>query len=365
MKTQQYNKYAFISYNHQDERYAKWLQRKLEAYRLPTGIVNEYKKSSYLQPVFRDKTDLNSGILGDELRKNLETSKYLIVICSKHSAASKWVNEEVDAFIHLGRVSRIIPVLVEDVSDPNTIYPPCLRQHFITNPQDEVLAVTISDGRQQTLIRVVSRLLEISYDELWKRHERERKRNIILISSITPVLCALLYYFIVPISLEIHIRDEQHHLPLPESALLTFNDAEYSLTSLDTTLAIHNIPGYYRGRKLPVGLSAKWYDAINDEVSIGFGTSFRHEIALQRDSTFAVFAGEVRNTEGQPVSGAIVSIGDEQRVTDDNGYFRIDFPVSQQSPTKEIKISKDGYDELLRDDESPDAQLVYILHSSE
>ena len=33
---QKYRYYAFISYNHRDEREAKWLQRQLEHYRLPS-----------------------------------------------------------------------------------------------------------------------------------------------------------------------------------------------------------------------------------------------------------------------------------------------------------------------------------------
>ena len=92
-------RYAFISYNHKDKDMAKWLQAKLESYKLPTEIHNEFEDSRYLRPVFRDKTDLNTGILSDELRKNLQTSKYLVVLCSPNSAHSKWVNDEVKAFI--------------------------------------------------------------------------------------------------------------------------------------------------------------------------------------------------------------------------------------------------------------------------
>ena len=49
------NCYAFISYNHRDIKAAKWLHKKLESYKLPTEIHNEYEDSKYLRPVCRDQ----------------------------------------------------------------------------------------------------------------------------------------------------------------------------------------------------------------------------------------------------------------------------------------------------------------------
>lgn len=75
-----FKSFAFISYSHRDLFVAKWLQKRLERFKLPTEIHNDIDaKSRYLRPVFRDQSDLNTGILGDELRKNLEESKYLIL----------------------------------------------------------------------------------------------------------------------------------------------------------------------------------------------------------------------------------------------------------------------------------------------
>ena len=103
---------AFISYSHADERVAKWLQRKLEAYKLPATIHNEFDDSRYLRPIFRDRSDLNGGILADEIRTHLKNSKFLIVICSPASAKSDWVNKEVQTFIEWGQIQYIIPFVV-------------------------------------------------------------------------------------------------------------------------------------------------------------------------------------------------------------------------------------------------------------
>ena len=108
-----YQNFAFISYSHRDMGVAKWLQKRLERFKLPTEIHNEIDaKSRYLRPVFRDQSDLNTGILGDELRKNLEESKFLILICSKNSAQSQWVSDEAKAFtlpLEMQRIEQSIP----------------------------------------------------------------------------------------------------------------------------------------------------------------------------------------------------------------------------------------------------------------
>lgn len=102
--TPQFQYYAFISYKREDEKWARWLQRKLESYRLPTDIC---KKNSAipkkLKPVFRDKTDIQPNILSEELRQKLDDSQYLIVICSPRSVQSPWVGNEIDHFIKTGR----------------------------------------------------------------------------------------------------------------------------------------------------------------------------------------------------------------------------------------------------------------------
>ena len=63
--------FAFISYNHKDVKWAKWLQNNLENYKLPTEIHNEFEDSRFIRPVFRDQTDLNTGVLVNVLRDNL------------------------------------------------------------------------------------------------------------------------------------------------------------------------------------------------------------------------------------------------------------------------------------------------------
>ena len=89
---------AFISYSHRDLNYGIWLQKKLEAFHIPTEMRGDRPKGQRLR-IFRDQTDLAGTELQDSLRQNLDASGFLIVICSPSSAASPWVDEEVRYFV--------------------------------------------------------------------------------------------------------------------------------------------------------------------------------------------------------------------------------------------------------------------------
>ena len=75
---------AFVSYSHSDERYAAWLQRKLEGYRVPRRLRAERPNlPARLNPIFRDREELASGEdLGDAIRSAMARSDALLVICS-------------------------------------------------------------------------------------------------------------------------------------------------------------------------------------------------------------------------------------------------------------------------------------------
>ena len=108
---------AFISYSHSDERWAEWLHRALETYRLPRHLVGRDTEfgpvPERLVPVFRDREELATATnLGETLTRALAESATQIVICSPAAARSRWVNEEILTFKRLGREDRIFCLIV-------------------------------------------------------------------------------------------------------------------------------------------------------------------------------------------------------------------------------------------------------------
>lgn len=171
---------AFISYKREDEKWAKWLQYKLEHYKLPTSIrkMNPSLPES-IRPVFKDTTDLAGGGLENSIKKALESSKYLIVICSPRAVQSPWVCKEVQEFIDSGREEYIIPFIIDGKPNSSNIATECFPQNLrglIGNR--EILGINIHDmGRDAAAIKIVSRMFEVRFDALWQRWERERQKR--------------------------------------------------------------------------------------------------------------------------------------------------------------------------------------------
>ena len=187
MENNEFTYYAFISYSHKDEKWAVWIQRAIEHYKLPSVIRKEAQKPlpKRIAPVFRDATDLGVDVLVDGLHTELENSRYLIVVCSPNSAkpnaeGKSFVDEEVRHFCELGRVKQVIPVIVEGT--PEEAFGPVLKSQ-------EILAIDATKQPKARILNdIVAKILGLKPDVLWRRAERERKKHLVIRS----ILCGIL-----------------------------------------------------------------------------------------------------------------------------------------------------------------------------
>ena len=124
MNTEKY--FAFISYSRKDLDVANMIYRRMESFRYPSKVEPQYRprNSKYVKDIFLDRTRLefSQNSFHDEIRQALVQSRYLIVICSKHSAAPNengqhYVNDEISYFLdqHGGDYGLIVPVLLDGV----------------------------------------------------------------------------------------------------------------------------------------------------------------------------------------------------------------------------------------------------------
>lgn len=195
IKEENYDYYAFISYKHEDEKWAKWVQNKLETYKLPSVLQKENKSlPKRVFPVFRDKTDITSGPLKKTLSKELEASKYLIVICSPLSSKSPYVNYEVEQFIQMGREDRIIPFIIEGevgAKDPEKeCYVPALQ-----SKEETILGVDLDKaGKRKAFFIILARMLDIRLDTLLHRDKQRRKKLNLLLSLISVIVIVMGFF---------------------------------------------------------------------------------------------------------------------------------------------------------------------------
>lgn len=197
---------AFISYSHRDTSWARWLHNALERYRIDRDLIGRESPSGpvpkTLRPIFRDRDEFSAGhSLTEQSLAALNASQFLIVLCSPNAARSKYVDEEVRHFKAKGGGSRVIPIIVggEPGAVGNDCFPPALRlkvapDGLLTDEPEEPLAADArsqGDGKEMAKHKVIAGLLGVGLDEIMRRAERARKRQLQYVAALAGVFLIL------------------------------------------------------------------------------------------------------------------------------------------------------------------------------
>lgn len=174
-----YKNKAFISYRHTpgDMATAQLVQKKLERYRIPREIASA-KGMERVGRIFLDQTDLGGKPnLTEELQKELDSSEFLIVICSPDTCGSRWVKEEIVYFLEHHQTSELLPVI--SAGDPQKVLSSIFRG--IDGLPPEMKACDFSGKRwrviREEIPRLASALIGCGYDDLVRRDRQFRKKK--------------------------------------------------------------------------------------------------------------------------------------------------------------------------------------------
>ena len=365
MTPQQYSYFAFVSYRSSDEKWAKWLQEKIEAYRLPTTIQHENNDlpKTRLRPCFRYHTDIQPNELKTELRNKLEQSKYLLVICSPRSAQSQWVGKEIETFVELGRRDRIIPIIVEGrpySGDPATeCYNPSLLKYFPhsdnIDEDQEILGVNIHEEgsgsaymkRERAVMQVVSRMLGVSFDRIWQRQKRRIIRRAVL-STLGTVLvfAALLTVWICnqPFNSRVELYEQTPYvreLPVMHDAVLTLTLPDEVRT--DTIVTWENftvfryLPAKLKNQEVSLRIEAPDFLPLDTVVIL----TEDMRMPLCRDPQVYGALSATILMDDHPLPNTRIHVDSFETMTDANGHFELFVPLEQQKKSYFISVPSD------------------------
>lgn len=195
-----YNYKAYISYSHRDDKWASWLHRVLEAYRVPRNLVGTItdagKVPNRTNPVFRDRDDLSSAAdLGGIVQQALADSENLIVVCSPNAAASHWVNEEIRQFARFGREKQIFCIIIDGDPAGGGTSSACFPEALAEIGMREPLAADVrpwADGKQLSKLKLVAGMLGLPLDKLRRRDLQKRQKLWALAALASIVLAVVL-----------------------------------------------------------------------------------------------------------------------------------------------------------------------------
>ena len=184
--------FAFISYKSEDVAYARHLKRDLQAYRLPAKTHRKHPDlSKRCTPVFLDKTDLTPGLLDEGLRSEVQSAKFIILICSRHAHDnSTYLDHELQFFLDGGGdATRVIPFIVDPSSDVvNECFPKRLAE--LCREKNIVGANIHDDGWRTAVIKVIAAMLGIRREELESADATRRRRNSIIAALLSAAILA-------------------------------------------------------------------------------------------------------------------------------------------------------------------------------
>lgn len=267
---------AFISYRHQklDRAAAESIHSLIEEYIVPRKHRKDGKK---LGIVYRDKDENRIGHdLDETLYKALDHSEYLIVICSKDTKNSKWVNAEIEYFLRGHAHDKILTVLLENMEDQDfpealtrvtqadgttkSVTPLGLDLSDIAMPRMRIVADNAEDETIKTsewkkkaehtallqwmkrtirprIPKLYAALLDCSYDDLVQRQQRRKLHRVAAVFALALAVGSI--YGAMLLSKNADLAQQRNEVLLRESELLTQN-ARQSLDDGDSMAAIRN-----------------------------------------------------------------------------------------------------------------------------
>ena len=225
---QEYRYEAFISYRHvePDRKWAKWLHSALETYRVPKKLVKDQVVAPRIRRIFRDEEELPaSADLKKDIEAALKESRFLIVVCSRRTPESEWVNKEVVRFRQMGRDERILALLIE--GEPGEAFPRSLREirrtivdgQGLTREQIEDVEPLAADVRpirkenkrhlkRMARLRMLACILGCRFDDL---RQREQERHVQRLTVLGALLALILSIMVALTGMAIYQKTEAEH----------------------------------------------------------------------------------------------------------------------------------------------------------
>lgn len=382
----EYRYYAFVSYRGADVKWAKWFVKKSDNYLLPTITPEDIKAGNrapsklkeddkYLYPVFRDRDNLKSGKILDQILAAIDVSRKIVVICTPTAAKSgSWMDDELRHIIEANRISQIIPLVVEgriysieeyeavgrSIDDP---FPddcnPYVLRCYMKEHREHAEAINYIEIEEQGIrnperafIKCVASIIDMPFDNLWDRFGKEQKRKsrlrrlYVAIAVIAACLVGIAtWFYTLPVDVTIGLNETSVHndkLPPLENAEITMTVD--NVTVKDTIASIDDFALFEKRPHSDIGKEAHILFRCQNWLTTdtNFVLSKMTTINICRDPhPYGDIQFRLWNiNEAKTYPNTKVSINDHDMMSDKEGRVTYSMPLAEQGIFYIIKSSK-------------------------
>lgn len=175
---------AFISYSWKDKAAAEALHHALETWRSPKALGG---MEASLRPIFRDRDEEAAGAnLRAAIEDGLDNSEFLIVLCSPHSAGSKWVAKEIAYFRKRRTPNNVLCYIIagdpaKDCFPQTILFESTVDGAVSDTPIEAPLAADArseGDGPRLARLKLIAALLGVGLDALIQRDQQRRVKRL-------------------------------------------------------------------------------------------------------------------------------------------------------------------------------------------
>lgn len=382
----EYRYYAFVSYRGADVKWAKWFVKKSDNYLLPTITPEDTKAGNrapsklkeddkYLYPVFRDRDNLKSGKILDQILAAIDVSRKIVVICTPTAAKSgSWMDDELRHIIEANRISQIIPLVVEgriysieeyeavgrSIDDP---FPddcnPYVLRCYMKEHREHAEAINYIEIEEQGIrnperafIKCVASIIDMPFDNLWDRFGKEQKRKsrlrrlYVAIAVIAACLVGIAtWFYTLPVDVTIGLNETSVHndkLPPLENAEITMTvdnvTVKDTIASIDDFALFEKRPHSDIGKEAHILFRCQNWLTTDTNIVLSKMTT----INICRDPhPYGDIQFRLWNiNEAKTYPNTKVSINDHDMMSDKEGRVTYSMPLAEQGIFYIIKSSK-------------------------
>lgn len=393
-----YKYFAFISYRGSDYRIAKKLEKKFLNYKLPSDYSNPFDENDCtMKQVFRDRNNLPAGQLLPHLKKAIDNSMFVVLVCTPNMTKTADKNNYViDEINHLIAKKRIKTCLIPLVYD-GKIYAPNeyeIKERDIENPFDDEAApyalrkwMKENNDHESTInilykeeqgevneekmfLKCVATIINRDFETLWNKYEEEKKiekrKKIkivsMLILSIILLVAGIINYM-KPLDVKIRLNEVSIHnnnLPKLKDAIVSIAVDDYydidTIIHIDDYAILNKVPRSYVGNDVRLLFKCKDWNSLDTIVRLTKDMSIN---IARNPFTYGEIQFCLWNADKEKkYPNESLSINGHKVTSDDEGRILYYMPLEEQDTVYKIESNMQLYESDLH---MPTTQSTTIL----